>query len=115
MKFQISTCLCLLLGTLAQAAQRQILVSYPESTPQHILDQAIDVVKEAGGTILHEYTLIKGFAVSAALWNPIRIENNELTTSRQAKVSSEALESVRTLGYNPTIEDDSAVSIGSSA
>lgn len=67
MKFQLSTCLCLLLGTLAHASQRQILVSYPESTPQHILDQAIEAVKEAGGTILHEYTLIKGFAVSSAV------------------------------------------------
>jgi hypothetical protein len=42
-------------------------VSYPDNTPQHILDQAICAVKEAGGTILHEYTLIKGFAVSSAL------------------------------------------------
>jgi hypothetical protein len=52
---------------MAQASERQIIVSYPEDTPHHILQQAIDAVKQAGGTILHEYTLIKGFAVGESL------------------------------------------------
>ncbi|KAF1827411.1 uncharacterized protein K489DRAFT_375504 [Dissoconium aciculare CBS 342.82] len=78
---------------MAQASERQILVSYPEDTPHHILQQAIDAVKQAGGTILHEYTLIKGFA---------------------AKASAEALDTVRTFGYNVEIEDDGlATTMGS--
>lgn len=67
MKFGITTFLLLVLAVLAFAADshRQIIVSYPQNTPSHVLEQAMDAIKQAGGTILHEYNLIKGFAVSS--------------------------------------------------
>ncbi|KAI5301083.1 hypothetical protein KEM55_002658 [Ascosphaera atra] len=38
-----------------------VLVSYPERTPESVIQQAIDVVIDAGGVIRHKYTIIKGF------------------------------------------------------
>ncbi|RMD39269.1 hypothetical protein DV735_g5858, partial [Chaetothyriales sp. CBS 134920] len=73
--------------------QRQsVLVTYPEDTPQSVLDKAIEVVKSTGGIVTHEFKLIKGFA---------------------AQASETALETIKALGdeYIPVIENDSVVSI----
>lgn len=43
----------------AQLPQKAVIVSYPNETPDHILDQAKDAIKAAGGMITHEYKLIK--------------------------------------------------------
>jgi hypothetical protein len=43
----------------AQLPQKAVIVSYPNETPDHILDQAKDAIKAAGGIITHEYKLIK--------------------------------------------------------
>jgi hypothetical protein len=43
----------------AQLPQKAVIVSYPNDTPESILDQAKDAIKAAGGMITHEYKLIK--------------------------------------------------------
>ncbi|RDL38414.1 Uncharacterized protein BP5553_02754 [Venustampulla echinocandica] len=71
---------------------KAVIVSYPDDTPDSIVDQAKDAIKAAGGVITHEYQLIKGFAANA----PAKI-----------------LEQVQTWGndYHAVIEDDQMVSI----
>lgn len=60
MKLQISLILAFL--TFAFAAvqpQKAVIISYPDNTPDHVLNQAKDAIKAAGGFITHEYKLIK--------------------------------------------------------
>lgn len=73
--------------------QRPVIVTYPESTPDKIIEEAMEAVRQAGGKITHEYNLIRGFA---------------------AHVSDEMLDIVHSLGdgqHAPTIEEDKIVSI----
>lgn len=39
--------------------KKAVIVSYPDDTPDNIVDQAKDAIKAAGGLITHEYSLIK--------------------------------------------------------
>jgi hypothetical protein len=39
--------------------QKAVIVTYPEDTPDSILDQAKDAIRKAGGMITHDYKLIK--------------------------------------------------------
>lgn len=39
--------------------QKSVIVSYPDNTPDSVVDQAKDAIKAAGGFITHEYKLIK--------------------------------------------------------
>jgi hypothetical protein len=39
--------------------QKAVIVSYPNDTPDSIVDQAKDAILAAGGVITHEYKLIK--------------------------------------------------------
>lgn len=75
--------------------QKPVLITFPDNTPPHEINRAMDVIREAGGMITHEYKLIKGFAASA---------------------SSAALQTIKTLGeeFVPFIEEDSMVSIDGS-
>ncbi|TGO40305.1 hypothetical protein BHYA_0039g00470 [Botrytis hyacinthi] len=50
---------------LSAAPQKSVIVSYPDDTPNDVVQQAMDAIKKAGGTITHEYNLIKGFAAKA--------------------------------------------------
>jgi Mrp family chromosome partitioning ATPase len=43
----------------AQMPQKAVIVSYPNDTPDSVLNQAKDAIKAAGGMITHEYKLIK--------------------------------------------------------
>ncbi|KAH6670053.1 hypothetical protein B0J14DRAFT_486237 [Halenospora varia] len=74
----------------AAMPQKSVIVSYPDSTPDSIVDQAMDAIKQAGGVITHEYKLIKGFA---------------------AKAPAKVLEQVQTWGndYQAVIEEDQMV------
>ncbi|KAK2801091.1 hypothetical protein FQN50_007900 [Emmonsiellopsis sp. PD_5] len=87
--------LALVLPAVCAAAlpQKAVVVTYPADTPNSVIDQAKEAIKEAGGTITHEYNLIKGFAAMA---------------------SAKALEAVSALetAYNPFIEEDTIVSVG---
>ncbi|KAL8645684.1 MAG: hypothetical protein Q9226_007192 [Calogaya cf. arnoldii] len=82
-----------MLGLVAfAAAQRQVMVTYPDDTPLSILDQAKKAVLEAGGKITEEYSLIKSFA---------------------ATVSSEVIDTLSTLSssHKPIVEDDQTITI----
>jgi len=60
MKFTLFTVLAFLsLALAATMPQKAVIVSYPDDTPDSIVDQAKDAIKAAGGIITHEYKLIK--------------------------------------------------------
>jgi hypothetical protein len=60
MKIQVSAVLAFVTVALAATQpQKAVIVSYPDNTPQRVLDQAKDAIKAAGGLITHEYKLIK--------------------------------------------------------
>ncbi|KAF2454405.1 hypothetical protein BDY21DRAFT_366181 [Lineolata rhizophorae] len=68
MKILFLTVLLALLAASVAAVipqQKPVLVTYPEDTPAHVLDEAKHAIMEAGGFITHEYHLIKGFAATA--------------------------------------------------
>jgi hypothetical protein len=46
--------------------QKAVIVSYPDNTPDSVVEQAMEAIKAAGGFITHEYKLIK----SALLCHP---------------------------------------------
>ncbi|KAK0740293.1 hypothetical protein B0T18DRAFT_440034 [Schizothecium vesticola] len=83
--------LTLFSSALAVDIQKSVIVSYPEGTPDSVLDQAKDAIRQAGGQITHEYTLIRGFA---------------------AKCGEKVLETVTEWGtkYNALIEEDQVAS-----
>lgn len=61
--------LTLFSSALAVDIQKSVIVSYPEGTPDSVLDQAKDAIRQAGGQITHEYTLIRYVGtVTASLW-----------------------------------------------
>ncbi|KAL2825430.1 hypothetical protein BDW59DRAFT_146203 [Aspergillus cavernicola] len=80
-------------GLLPLAVANSILVTYPNDTPDSVIDCAKDSIRKAGGIITHEYSLvIKGFAANAP---------------------EEAIQQISTQSamYKPTIEQDQPVSI----
>ncbi|EON69662.1 hypothetical protein W97_08914 [Coniosporium apollinis CBS 100218] len=89
MKFALLSLLLSLLAAFAMAAapQQSVIVSYPNETPDSVVEQAKKAIVEAGGIITHEYNIIKGFA---------------------AKAPAKVLESIRTWGaeYNALVEVD---------
>jgi hypothetical protein len=61
MKLSIFATLAAVL-TVASAAvqpQRQVVVSYPDDTPNSIIEAAMNEIKAAGGVITHEYKIFK--------------------------------------------------------
>lgn len=51
----------LAIGASAVASpQKAVLVTYPDNnTPDSVVNRAMDAIKNAGGTITHQYTLFK--------------------------------------------------------
>jgi len=93
MKLTIFSVLAFVAATLAvQMPLRSVIVSYPDNTPDSVVDQAMDAIKAAGGMVTHEYKLFKGFA---------------------AKAPAKVLETVQTWGneYHAVVEEDQMVSI----
>ncbi|KAK5658604.1 hypothetical protein OQA88_1997 [Cercophora sp. LCS_1] len=78
-------------GVIAVDIQKSVIITYPENTPDHVLDQAKKAIKDGGGMITHEYQLIKGFA---------------------AKMGEKVLDTVSAWGkeYNALVEEDQVVS-----
>ncbi|MCJ1314472.1 hypothetical protein MMC25_008154 [Agyrium rufum] len=72
--------------------EKQVIILFPKDTPKGLLDEAMNAVKAAGGTITHEYSLFKGFA---------------------AKTSTSVLETIQALSteFVATIEEDQVVSV----
>ncbi|KAL4941013.1 hypothetical protein BDV06DRAFT_195462 [Aspergillus oleicola] len=82
------------LGLLPLALSKSILVTYPKDTPDSVIESAKQDVKNAGGTITHEYSLVvKGFSASDASEEAIQQISTQSTT------------------YKPTVEEDQTVSI----
>ncbi|KAF1353354.1 hypothetical protein BDV97DRAFT_346367 [Delphinella strobiligena] len=67
MKFTIHLLLIALFVVFAYASAplKQVIVSYPNDTPDSVLEKAKAAIKEAGGVITHEYNIIKAFAANA--------------------------------------------------
>ncbi|KAL4801452.1 hypothetical protein BDV18DRAFT_149234 [Aspergillus unguis] len=81
------------LGLLPLALAKSVLVTYPQDTPNSVIEDAKNSVRQGGGTITHEYnTVIKGFAADAP-------------EEAIQQVSTESAE------YQPTVEQDQPVSI----
>lgn len=60
MKLQLLSIFALVaLAVGAKLPQKQVIVSYPDNTPDSVLDKAKNAIKEAGGVITHEYKIIK--------------------------------------------------------
>ena len=62
MKFLILAWLPALLFALlvvAVAPQKAFVVTFPDATPDSVIDRAKDSIRSAGGLITHEYKLIK--------------------------------------------------------
>ncbi|KAJ4378668.1 hypothetical protein N0V86_005539 [Didymella sp. IMI 355093] len=76
--------------TMAVAPQRSVIISFPNETPDHIVEEAKEGIRKAKGVITHEYNIIKGFA---------------------AQAPASALEFVTTMGeqYKVEIEEDGIV------
>ena len=63
MKFTFSILLAFIAVALAATQpQKAVIISYPDNTPDKILDQAKQAITDAGGIITHEYKLIKSVA-----------------------------------------------------
>ena len=87
--FLIAT-LSLFAGVIAVDIQKSVIISYPDTTPDSVVEQAKKAIIEGGGIITHEYHLIKGFA---------------------AKVGEKALDTIAAWGkeHNALIEEDQIV------
>jgi hypothetical protein len=51
--------LALVYGAFAVDLQKQVIISYPNETPDWVVQEAKDAILGAGGAITHEYNLIK--------------------------------------------------------
>ncbi|KAB2105060.1 hypothetical protein AG0111_0g7062 [Alternaria gaisen] len=67
MRFAIFSFLVALLATLimATAPHRSVIISWPKDTPDEIVEQSKEAIRQAKGVITHEYNIIKGFAAQA--------------------------------------------------
>jgi len=83
--------LALFSGVMAVDIQKSIIVTYPKTTPDSVIEQAKKAIIDGGGIITHEYHIIKGFA---------------------AKVGEKVVETISVLGqeYNAIVEEDDIVS-----
>ncbi|MCJ1323458.1 hypothetical protein MMC10_000118 [Thelotrema lepadinum] len=72
--------------------KKQYIVSYEDETPDSILEKTKTAIEAAGGQILSDISLIRGFAAS---------------------MSEEAVNEIKVVSveYTPTIEEDQTVSI----
>ncbi|KAM5433326.1 hypothetical protein McanMca71_004144 [Microsporum canis] len=65
MKAFLALVLAALTPAIMAAQMKSIIVSYPEGTPDSVIQKAKETIVEAGGKITHEYNLIKGFSAEA--------------------------------------------------
>lgn len=61
MKLSILASMVAFLGVASAIAQpqRQVIVSYPDNTPDSVIETAMNEIKAAGGYITHEYKIFK--------------------------------------------------------
>lgn len=51
--------LSIVCAAVAVDVQKSVIITYPADTPNSVLDQAKQAIREGGGVITHEYQLIK--------------------------------------------------------
>lgn len=58
MRFYLFTLIVAMLCAFAFAVspQKPIIVTFPQNTPQSVIDKAMDTLKQAGGIVTHEYS-----------------------------------------------------------
>ena len=113
MKFAFNLLLLALLAAFAAAVspQKPVIVSYPEDTPQSVLDKAMDAIKKAvrlpTGLNASEHML------TSSLREALSPTNTNSSKASPAKASEQALDTVQALGTenNVVIEDDQIVSV----
>jgi hypothetical protein len=90
MRFAVASVCVAFLTSFAMAAQRSVIISFPNDTPDSVVEDCKESIRSNGGVITHEYNIIKGFA---------------------AKAESSALEFVTTMGskYSMEMEEDGIV------
>ncbi|KAI3341367.1 hypothetical protein F4824DRAFT_496116 [Ustulina deusta] len=54
-----ATVLAVAQGAFAVDIQKAIIMSFPQGTPDNVVNRAMDDIRKAGGTITHEYKLLK--------------------------------------------------------
>ncbi|KAL5118810.1 hypothetical protein ACEQ8H_003313 [Pleosporales sp. CAS-2024a] len=64
MRFTLTALFVALFATLAMAAapHKSVIMSWPNDTPDSVIEAAKKAIIDAKGTITHEYNIIKGFA-----------------------------------------------------
>ncbi|KAI0541347.1 hypothetical protein GGR58DRAFT_498145 [Xylaria digitata] len=92
----VAAALAVAQGAFAVDIQKAIIMSFPQGTPDDVVGRAMDEIRKAGGTITHEYKLLKGFAAKA----PQKIIESVTTWSTE---------------YHAVIEEDQVVEISSPA
>ncbi|KAJ5833131.1 hypothetical protein N7474_001442 [Penicillium riverlandense] len=88
----VLTLFALLPLALAAKSLKSVVVTFPEGTPDSVIDHAKDSLVASGGIITHEYHLIKGFAAEAP------VKSLETLSAQDSE-------------YKPNIEEDKVVTI----
>ncbi|CAO2648480.1 Nn.00g077470.m01.CDS01 [Neocucurbitaria sp. VM-36] len=67
MRFALLSLTIALLAAFAMAVapQRSVIISWPNETPDQVVEDAKEAIRKAKGVITHEYNIIKGFAAQA--------------------------------------------------
>ncbi|KAF2232062.1 hypothetical protein EV356DRAFT_578647 [Viridothelium virens] len=73
---------------------KAVMVSYKQDTPDSILDQAKDAIRQAGGVVTHDFKLIKGFAANA----PAEVLNSVQAWGTEHEATIEEDQIVHALG-----------------
>lgn len=109
MKFILATLVLALLGIAAAASpqQRQILITYPKDTPMSVVEEAKDVIRDAGGFITHDFG-----DYSISLSDCLTLTGLDLIKGFIATTTAKVTTKIKALStqYIPSIEDDSIAS-----
>ncbi|KAF2855291.1 hypothetical protein T440DRAFT_464565 [Plenodomus tracheiphilus IPT5] len=67
MRFALFSLVVALLAAFAMAVapHRSVIISWPNETPDHVIEEAKEAIRKAEGEITHEYNIIKAFAANA--------------------------------------------------
>ncbi|EFR03367.1 hypothetical protein MGYG_06365 [Nannizzia gypsea CBS 118893] len=92
MKVSLALVLAALTPAIMAANMKSVIISYGEETPNDVIKDAKDAIIKAGGKIVHEYSLFKGFS---------------------AEMPESMFDEVKTMDakFPATIEEDQVVSI----
>ncbi|EAT90867.1 hypothetical protein HBI56_217240 [Parastagonospora nodorum] len=81
MRFALTASFVALLATFAMAVapQKSVIMSWPNDTPDSVVQAAKQAIIDAKGTITHEYNIIKGFACTgpASVFEFVSTMNND--------------------------------------